>query len=113
MSDSDDNRPVQKKKPQPRPRPKRSKLLSSPNSTLSSSRTDGSTTNSYLESERAADDFFSSISFTSISQYQETRRQEYEDLTKQDKNELDILDLEAPSIAVDVSPVQDLEDDAE
>ncbi|KAF9117777.1 hypothetical protein BGW39_001803 [Mortierella sp. 14UC] len=108
MSDSDDSKPVQKK-PQPRPRSKRSKVLpsssstplTSPNSGLSSPRTDGGGTTRLADnySERVEDDFFnrSSVSFHQIHRMQETRL--HEEMSKQDE-ELEILDLKAPNYHV-------------
>lgn len=85
MSDSDDNKPVQKR-PQPRPRAKRSKIApnststSSPNSTLSpradssgaNNRSSGTLADNY--SERVEDDFFNraSVSFREIHKIQGT-----------------------------------------
>ncbi|KAF9150817.1 hypothetical protein BG015_007362, partial [Linnemannia schmuckeri] len=122
MSDSDDNKPVQKR-PQPRPRAKRSKVVptsastSSPNSELLSPRTDNtsganrssSSALAHNYSERVEDDFFNraSVSFRQLHKIQESRVNE--ELTKQE-NELEILDLKIPSTA-DVQPTLDLEDD--
>ncbi|KAF8938148.1 Protein esc2 [Haplosporangium gracile] len=122
MSDSDDNKPVQKR-PQPRPRAKRSKVVptsastSSPNSALLSPRTDNtsgtngssSSTLAHNYSERVEDDFFNraSVSFRQIHKIQESRVNE--ELTKQE-SELEILDLKIPS-TTDVPPTLDLEDD--
>ncbi|KAG9069314.1 hypothetical protein KI688_010214 [Linnemannia hyalina] len=122
MSDSDDNKPVQKR-PQPRPRAKRSKVApnsastSSPNSTFSpranssgaNNRSSGTLADNY--SERVEDDFFNraSVSFREIHKIQESRVNE--ELTRQE-NELDILDLKAPSSS-DALPILDLDDDLE
>ncbi|KAG0271234.1 hypothetical protein BGZ95_000965, partial [Linnemannia exigua] len=115
MSDSDDSKPVQRK-PQPRPRSKRSKgfpsssssttTLTSPNSGLSSPRTDGTSRQADNYSERVEDDFFnrSSVSFQQIHRMQETRLQEQ--MTIQDED-LETLDLKAPTN--EVLPILDFE----
>ncbi|KAK3846090.1 MAG: ubiquitin-2 like Rad60 SUMO-like-domain-containing protein [Linnemannia gamsii] len=117
MSDSDDSKPVQKK-PQPRPRSKRSKVLpsssstsatlTSPNSGLSSPRTDGTSRQGDNYSERVEDDFFnrSSVSFQQIHRMQETRLQEQMTIHDED---LESTDLKAPTD--DVLPILDFEDD--
>ncbi|KAG0304961.1 hypothetical protein BGZ97_001284 [Linnemannia gamsii] len=122
MSDSDDNKPVQKK-PQPRPRAKRSKVssstsaaansTSSPKSALSSPHSSKNSSNVFADnySERVEDDFFNrgSVSFRQIQKIQESRVNE--ELTRQEE-ELEILDLKAPPATDELSTL-DLDDDLE